>query len=346
MTPPLLALTVGDVAGIGPEVSLKALAKPLPEARVCLYAPLPCLLAEDARLSARLSGWRPMTPRLVAVTSPDQPVAPGQIAVLDPAPELDWAAPITPGQPDARCARLQLAALELAIAHARAGSVDGICTAPWNKGLFAQIGAPTVGHTEVLARAFGVEDHVMMLAGARLRVALVTVHVPLSQVSAGLTRARLLDTLRTTASELGRWFGLSAPRLAVCGLNPHAGEGGVMGREELEIISPALEEARQRLGVSITGPLPADTLFARFGGADATPWDAVICMYHDQGLIPLKLLHFGRSANITLGLPILRTSVDHGTAHDIAGQGVADEGSMRYAMELAVTMAQHQRGQA
>ncbi len=177
----------------------------------------------------------------------------------------------------------------------------------------------------------------MMLAGERLRVALVTTHLPLRSVADALTRERILATLRTTHHDLQRWLG-RPPRIAVAALNPHAGESGTMGREELDLIAPAVLEA-QALGIDARGPFPADTLFAPLLQDAPWTWDAVACMYHDQALIPLKLLHFGRSANLTLGLPIVRTSVDHGTAYDIAGQATADVGSMRYALDLAAHLA-------
>ncbi len=179
----------------------------------------------------------------------------------------------------------------------------------------------------------------MMLAGDRLRVALTTVHIPLRRVHEELTPTRLHDTLRTTASEMQRRFDIGRPRIAVCALNPHAGELGIMGTEEGDVIGPVVQQVQESLGeeVDFIGPLAADTLFAKFQG-DAQPYDAVVCMYHDQALIPLKLLHFGTSANLTLGLPIIRTSVDHGTAYDIAGQGIADPGSMRYALTLAIEL--------
>ena len=208
----------------------------------------------------------------------------------------------------------------MAIAHARRGHIQAITTAPWTKEIFRLIDAPPTGHTEVLAEAFEAPEHVMMLAGPRLRVALATVHVPLARVSQELTRARLRQVLETTARDLRRLFGVDVPRIAVCGLNPHAGEHGVMGTEEAEVIGPTIEECAEALGAAaeLVGPLPSDTLFGAF--RQGQPYDAVVCMYHDQGLIPLKLFHFGESANLTLGLPIVRTSVDHGTAHDIAGQ--------------------------
>jgi 4-hydroxythreonine-4-phosphate dehydrogenase len=174
----------------------------------------------------------------------------------------------------------------------------------------------------------------MMLGGDRQRVSLVTTHLPLSQVPARLTQARICEVARVTHLALRDCWGIAQPRLAVAGLNPHAGEAGTMGTEDRDIIAPAVETLRQE-GLRADGPWPADTLFAKARPGQSWPYDAVICMYHDQGLIPLKLLHFGQSANITLGLPLVRTSVDHGTAYDIAGQGVADAGSLAYALDLA-----------
>jgi 4-hydroxythreonine-4-phosphate dehydrogenase len=179
----------------------------------------------------------------------------------------------------------------------------------------------------------------MMLAGPRLRVSLVTTHLPLSEVSAALTRGKIKQTIETTAHGLKDYFGIAAPRLAVAGLNPHAGEGGIFGSEEREVIIPAIEECRRK-GMQVDGPLPADSLFFH---AAAGMYDAVVAMYHDQGLIPLKLLHFRDGVNITLGLPIIRTSVDHGTAYDIAGQGRADPTSLINAILTAAQMAMAKR---
>lgn len=338
-----LAVTIGDVAGIGPEVILKALQAPLPGAApVVIYGALAPLIEADARLVRTVEGYRSLAPRLVALEDLSAPLQAEQLGVLEVCPALlDELSGITPGQPTAACAALQLRALERAIEDARRLRARAICTAPWTKHIFSLIDAPQVGHTEVLDLAFNAPHHVMMLAGPKLRVSLTTVHVPLEAVSRRLTASRLEQTIDTTIEGLQTRFGLEHVRLAVCGLNPHAGESGVMGDEEQTVIKPEITRAQARWGssaASISGPWPADTLFSRFGKPGEAPFDAVICMYHDQGLIPLKLLHFGQSANLTLGLPIIRTSVDHGTAYDIAGQGVADEGSMRYAMELALTL--------
>lgn len=235
-------------------------------------------------------------------------------------------------------AHLQLNSLLTAIAAVKAGQIDAIVTAPWTKALFSTIGQPAWGHTEILAREFECEDnHVMMLAGPRLRVSLVTTHVPLSAVPELVTQERIVQTTATTIKDLKRLYGVDAPRIAICGLNPHAGEKGNMGFEDISVIEPAIATLRKQFSnCKIAGPLPADTLFPRF--AKGQPYDAVIAMYHDQGLIPLKTLHFGESINVTLGLPTIRTSVDHGSAYDIAGQNKADGSSMRVALEAAVSM--------
>ncbi len=308
-----IGVTVGDVAGIGPEVVAKALRTPLPDgAHAVVYATPEVFDAAWVETSAVFE--------LVDVG-------------------VDGAGDVSPGSADPRAARLQLAALRRAVADARAGRIDAIVTAPWTKSLFATIDAPVLGHTEHLAELFEVGDrHRMMLAGDRLRVVLATTHIPLRAVPDAITVEGVADTIVLTHSELRKWYGIDDPSVAVCGLNPHAGEEGHMGREEIDVIVPAIERARSA-GIRVAGPFPADTLFPRF--RDASPYDAVVAMYHDQGLIPLKYAHFGASANITLGLPTIRTSVDHGSALDIAGQGIADASSMRYALELAVQLAKN-----
>lgn len=303
-----LGITVGDAAGIGPEIIEKAL-RGRDNRDVSVYA------------------------------SPD--VVSGDFEVID-ALDGEAVGELVMGGPNPVCARLQLAALERAIADAKVGRIDAIVTAPWTKSLFASVGLPASGHTEVLAARFGVpDDHVMMLAGDVLRVVLVTAHVPLRRVAELVTVERIVRTVEVTARDLAQSFGIASPRIAVCGLNPHASERGHIGREDVEVTAPAIAEARAR-GIDVHGPFPADTLFPRFRG-DVAPFDAVVAMYHDQGLAPLKLRHFGESANITLGLPVVRTSVDHGSAWDIAGKGVADASSMRYAIEVARRMVQHRR---
>lgn len=338
-----IGISMGDPGGIGPEVILKAL-QDMPAAeshlRYVIFGSLDVLIREDQRLAHQIPGYKPLRsyfrPQIVL-----ESLEANTITVVEVCPQHDLKdLPI--GQHDARSADVQLEAFLAAINAAVETKIDAVVTAPWNKELFSLVGKPITGHTEILAARFDAPHSVMMLAGPRLRVALVTTHVALHDVSTLLSGHMIQSTIRTVASEMARLFGIELPRIAICALNPHAGENGAMGTEEIEIIRPALDELRANNalpGMELIGPLPADTLFARYGHEDQ-PYDAVICMYHDQGLIPLKLLHFGESANITLGLPIVRTSVDHGTAYDIAGRGVADEGSMRYAIKEAIAMAQ------
>jgi len=225
-------------------------------------------------------------------------------------------------------------AIVSAVADARSGAIDAIATAPINKEAFAEAGIPWPGHTDLLAHLTGARRVAMMFYADTLRVVLATVHVPLRDVPSILTQARLEDTIELTAAELPR-FGHPSPRLAVAGLNPHAGEHGLLGREEDDVLRPAIAACVGR-GVDVRGPFPADTLFNR---AMKGEFDAVVACYHDQGLIPVKLVAFGRAVNVTLGLPIIRTSVDHGTAFDIAGRGVADPSSLIEAVRLAARLA-------
>ena len=240
-----------------------------------------------------------------------------------------------PGVVSPEAARAACETIEVAVRDALAGRVAAIATAPINKLAFARAGLPWKGHTDLLAHLTGRDERVAMLFWSEpLKVVLATIHVPLADVPRTLTRARLDAIIDLTARELPR-FGTGHPRLAMAGLNPHAGEEGVLGAEETQVIRPAVEAARAR-GVDIAGPFPGDTIFLRTSRGD---FDAVIACFHDQGLIPVKLLAFGRSVNVTLGLPIIRTSVDHGTAFDIAGQGVADASSMIEAVRLAARLA-------
>jgi 4-hydroxythreonine-4-phosphate dehydrogenase len=239
-----------------------------------------------------------------------------------------------PGVLSAESGRAAYDAIVAAVEAAQAGRVDAIATAPVNKEAFALAGLPWKGHTDLLGALTGAPRAVMMFDSPTLRVSLATVHIALSEVPAALTRDVLIETIRITAESLPA-FGVEGPRLAVAGLNPHAGEHGLMGREDEDVIVPAIEACR-RLGVTIAGPIPGDTVFLR---ASRGEFDAVVACYHDQGLIPVKLLSFGRSVNVTLGLPIIRTSVDHGTAFDIAGEDRADPSSMIEAVLLAAKLA-------
>ena len=216
------------------------------------------------------------------------------------------------------------------------GDVDAIATAPVNKLAFAQAGLPWKGHTDLLAHLCGTSRVAMMFHAPELKVVLITVHVPLSEVSALITPELVAQTIDLTHAALPR-FGVVRPRLAIAGLNPHAGEGGVLGVEDDRVLAPAVAAARAR-GIDVSGPFPADTVFVR---ASKGEFDCVLACYHDQGLIPVKLLAFGHAVNVTIGLPIIRTSVDHGTAFDIAGKGVADPGSMIEAVKLAARLAGH-----
>lgn len=239
-----------------------------------------------------------------------------------------------PGQVSAEAGRAAFEAISRAADDARSGKVAGMATAPVSKTALARAGLEWRGHTEMLAELTGAGRVAMMFHSEKLRVVLATVHVPLAEVPALITRELLGDIIALAARELPR-FGIVSPRLALAGLNPHAGEHGLLGGEELATLEPAVQAAR-RAGVDIVGPLPADTVFVR---AFRGEFDAVVACYHDQGLIPVKLVAFGEAVNVTLGLPIVRTSVDHGTAFDIAGKGIADPQSMISAVLLAARLA-------
>ncbi len=308
---PRLALTAGDPAGIGPEIVLRALGSAAcPPAEWVVYGPLACL-AERAR----------------ALGLPDvASLAAGTSDVPGPAVPL--------GAVSAEGGRQAAAAVLAAARDAVAGRVAGIVTAPLHKESLRAAGHPWPGHTEMLAEAAGVADVAMMFVGGPLRVALLTIHRSLRSVPDAITREGTLRVVRLVDRELPR-FGARERRIAVCGVNPHAGEHGLFGREDEEVLRPALETLAAE-GIAVAGPLPADTAFVR---AAAGEFDAVVAAYHDQGLVPVKLLAFGKAVNVTLGLPFVRTSVDHGTAFDIAAAGTADPGSLLAAMALAVELA-------
>ena len=285
-----VGVTMGDPAGIGPEIALAAVAnrRVTDVCETVLYGPQ--TPTERARFN--------------------------------------------PGVLSADAGRVALEAIEQAAADAVAGRLDAIATGPINKQALALAGSNWRGHTELLSHLTGAGEVAMMFYSSRLSVVLATVHVPLAAVPQLLTQARVETAISLAAAELPR-FGVAEPRLAVAGLNPHAGEGRLLGHEDLDVVAPAVESARQR-GIDVVGPLPADAVFRQ---AVDGRFDVVIACYHDQGLIPVKLAAFGEAVNVTLGLPIIRTSVDHGTAFDIAGQGVADETSLVNAVELAARLA-------
>jgi 4-hydroxythreonine-4-phosphate dehydrogenase len=257
---------------------------------------------------------------------------PGVMACL----HVSLAVPCSAGSLDPRNSRYVISLLDRAVAGCQAGEFAALVTAPVHKGVINDGGIPFIGHTEYLAERTGADGVVMMLVGGGLRVALATTHLALKDVAPALTRDGLERTLRILCAELTRRFGISSPRVLVAGLNPHAGEGGHFGTEEIDLIGPALDRLRAE-GLQVVGPLPADTLFvpSRLRGADC-----VLAMYHDQGLPVLKYASFGEGVNVTLGLPIIRTSVDHGTALELAGTGRADPESLFAAVETAIEMAQ------
>ena len=239
-----------------------------------------------------------------------------------------------PGKLSAAAGQAAYETILRAVQDATAGRVQAIATAPINKEALALAGLPWRGHTDMLAALTNTRDVAMMFYSDKLRVVLATIHIPISQVSSALTVPWVRTIIRLTAEAMPR-FGFTSPRIALAGLNPHAGEHGVIGHEEQQVLAPAVEES-QKTGVDITGPWPGDTVFTR---AVRGEFDVVIACYHDQGLIPVKLIAFGEAVNVTLGLPIIRTSVDHGTAFDIAGRGIADPGSMIEAVLLASRLA-------
>jgi 4-hydroxythreonine-4-phosphate dehydrogenase len=287
---PIVGITVGDPAGIGPEIARKA--------------------AEDPRVKRACD---------IRLYGPDEAAA---------------AKLVLPGELSARAGKAAYEAIVNAVMDARLGRIDAVATAPVNKEAFALAGLPWKGHTDLLGALTNSPRAIMLFYAEQLRVVLATVHIAIADVPAALTPEIVRETIEITAQELPR-FGYPTPRLAMAALNPHAGEHGLMGEEDDRVIAPAVAACRQN-GINVTGPIPGDTVFVR---ALRGEFDAVIACYHDQGLIPVKMLAFGSAVNVTLGLPIIRTSVDHGTAFDIAGQDKADPSSMIQAVLLAARLA-------
>ena len=304
-----IGITLGDINGIGPEVALKAARQRWPgDVELVLIGSEDVLFQQSEKLGIPFSN------------------------VWNPAPQLDvkW----QPGRIVPSASRAAAAWIEAAAKACLFGELDAIVTAPISKEGFHRAGIDVPGHTEFLAALTKTKRYAMMLFGKGLRVVLATRHVPIAQVPRLLKTKDLLDTIRITSEALP-WMGSRRARIAVCGLNPHAGEGGDIGREEITTIAPAIRAAK-RTGINVVGPLPGDTVFHHAAKGD---YDAVIAMYHDQGLAPLKLLAFDSGVNATLGLPIVRTSPDHGTAFDIAGKGIANPSSMIEAVRWAIRLA-------
>jgi 4-hydroxythreonine-4-phosphate dehydrogenase len=297
---PVVGISAGDPSGIGPEIIRKALA--------------------DRRVR------RALTPVVFGDASLRVPAGACAVTHLRPGDRR-------PGRPTLAGGRAQLAYIDALIASAKAGNLDALCTAPVSKEQISRAGERFIGHTEVLAQAFG-REVIMLMDGPRLKVALATNHLPLARVGRSLSVAGLVTKLRLLSASLARQLG-RRPTIAVCGVNPHAGEGGLLGREELTVIIPAIRRAR-RSGVRCSGPFGADGLFAQI---HRIPFDAVLAMYHDQGLVAAKALDFGQTVNVTLGLPIPRTSPDHGVAYDIAGKGKASAEPMIFALLKAAELS-------
>jgi 4-hydroxythreonine-4-phosphate dehydrogenase len=331
MNKPIIAVTMGDPAGIGPEIILKALADP-----VIKKVARPLVLGDWGVLqrarkgrsrSAKLICWEPGQQLLPMLNHPTAHV----VCSLSALKERDS----RPGRPSRAGGHGAFSYIRVAAKLALSQVADAIATAPISKSILIDAGYNYPGHTELFAELSRTPECRMMLMGAKLRVVPVTGHIPFTRVARALTRDNIQTTLELTERGLKGFFGIARPRIAVAALNPHGGEEGIFGNEEIEVIAPAVKQA-QRRGIGVTGPFPADSLFYHAARGD---YDAVVCMYHDQGLIPLKLHHFFGGVALTLGPPFIRTSVDHGTAYDIAGSGKADETSMKEAILLAARLA-------
>jgi len=325
---PVIGITMGDPVGIGPEIILKALSSPL------IYKICKPLVIGD---SGVLNLAKKSISSALEIKNIKTPVSDiykhGQVNVLCLSKlnenKISW------GKPTVQTGTAMIKYITTAIDMAISESIDAIVTCPVNKAAMQKAGSKFSGHTELLAERTKTDSFAMMLAGGKLRVVLVTIHIPLKNVSAELSKERIIKTIQLTWCALYYQFGFKKPRIAVAGLNPHAGEEKMFGDEEQKIISPAIDSARKK-GLDISGPFPPDTVFYH---ATNGRYDAVVCMYHDQGLIPFKMLHFTDGVNTTLGLPIIRTSVDHGTAYDIAGTDKADPGSLIAAINMAAEHA-------
>ncbi len=314
-----LALTMGDPAGIGPEITAKAYTE--------LAGNVPFVLVGDPEQFVAMGH------EVAIVSSPSEATQHSALPIIP----LTLAQTAIAGTPSSQNAGAVIAAIETAVTLTLAGECSGVVTNPISKKVLRDgDNFPWPGHTEFLAHLTGADLPVMMLAGPDLRVIPVTIHIPLAEVPAALSQEQIEHTIRIAVHDLKARFGLAAPRVAVAGLNPHAGEGGLMGVEDAALIAPVVTKLAEE-GLTVVGPLPADTMFhARARQA----YDVAVCMYHDQALIPVKTLNFDEGVNVTLGLPIIRTSPDHGTAFDIAGKGIADPSSLIAALKMAAEMAQ------
>ncbi|WP_456387439.1 4-hydroxythreonine-4-phosphate dehydrogenase PdxA [Desulfolithobacter sp.] len=324
-----LAITMGCPVGIGPEIVLKLYDH---LGRRCAMVPVvvgdPRVLEATARLLGLESN--------IVIWRPGAVIEPGTVPVW-PLSSLDYRR-LKWGQPDRETGRAMGMYVQETVRAIQQGVFSGLVTCPISKSALQLGGYPYPGHTEMLADLTGTDRFLMMMAGSRLKVVLVTIHEPLARVAGQITRERVENCIRLTVSALEKDFGVCRPRIAIAGLNPHAGEDGMFGLEEETVLGPVIESLNRSGGCLVSGPWPPDTVFYRGARGE---WDAVVAMYHDQGLIPFKLLHFHDGVNVTLGLPIVRTSVDHGTAYDIAGRGVADPSSLEAAWKMAAEIVRN-----
>ena len=329
---PLIGITMGDPAGIGPEVIVKALADN------SIYGLCwPVVLGDPEILTSALLKCGTRTSLNIISNASEARSTPGKIDLL--AVSQLKGKVVIPGKPTVEGGKAMVDYILQAVEMTRKGELEAMVTCPISKVLMHQAGHPYEGHTQLISHLTDTHDYVMMLAGERLRVSLVTIHCPIKEVPSILNQELVYKTITITAKALKVDFGFKKPRLAVAALNPHAGESGLFGSEEKEIIIPAIGRASDD-GLNVVGPFPADTLFHK---AASGQFEAVVAMYHDQGLIPLKLLHFSDAVNVTLGLPIIRTSVDHGTAYDIAGTGQADPSSLKAAIRMAASIVRNRK---
>ena len=332
MLPPLIGITLGDPTGIGPEIIVKALMReePFQACRPIVFGDPGVLLKTIRRLDREVSVE-------VVDQIPERGYSSREIRLL-PTSRLD-ADSLRIGQPDQACGEAMVNAIRRAVDCVLEGKLDAITTCPINKQAINRAGYPFAGHTELLAHFARSPQVAMMFVGTKWKVVLVTTHLPLQDVARWITKDRVLATIQITDQGMKKYFGLSHPRIAVLGLNPHSGEEGLLGKEEEREILPAIELAKA-LSIHAEGPFPGDSFFDLSG---RRPFDAVISMYHDQGLIPIKIFGFMEAVNFTLGLPFIRTSVAHGTAYDIAGLGVADENNLIKAMVMASNLSKSNR---
>ncbi|MEW6375484.1 MAG: 4-hydroxythreonine-4-phosphate dehydrogenase PdxA [Thermodesulfobacteriota bacterium] len=329
---PKIGITMGDPTGIGPEIIVKALSMEEP-----FQACRPVVFGDREVLLKTIHMQRLPTQVETFEEIPDEGYRPKNI-FLSSLSQLNVTS-LHVGKPDRECGKAMVKYIEEAVRCVRNGKLDAITTCPINKQVIHSAGYPFPGHTELIAHLAQTPSVAMMFLGSRWRVVLVTTHLPLQEVSKWITRHRIFSTIQMTVEGLKKYFGINHPRIAVLGLNPHCGEEGLLGEEERMEIVPAIEEARSP-GVGVEGPYPADSFFNL---SSPTSFDAVISMYHDQGLIPVKMSDFKEAVNFTLGLPFIRTSVSHGTAYDIAGKGLADPTNLIKAMLIASNLSKLKR---